>query len=70
VTNALSGHFTGGHHVSNLADGIIDFVPSPLFMENGPPAYVTRAKAAWPSVDEAKQAIIKGTLKVPFNTQL
>jgi basic membrane protein A len=70
VTNALSGHFTGGHYVSNLADGIIDFVPSPLFMENGPPAYVARAKAAWPSVDEAKQAIIKGTLKVPFNTQL
>jgi basic membrane protein A len=70
VTNALSGHFTGGHYVSNLADGIIDFVPSPLFMVNGPPVYVARAKAAWPSVDQAKQAIIKGTLKVPFNTQL
>ncbi len=70
VTNALSGQFTGGHYVSNLADGIIDFVPSPLFMVNGPPVYVARAKAAWPSVDQAKQAIIKGTLKVPFNTQL
>ena len=70
VANALSGHFTGGHYVSNLADGIIDFVPSPLFMANGPPAYVARAKAAWPAVDAAKQAIIAGTLKVPFNTQL
>jgi basic membrane protein A len=70
VTKALSPDFTGGHYVSNLADGIIDFVPSPLFMANGPAAYVARAKAAWPSVDAAKQAIIKGTLKVPFNTQL
>jgi hypothetical protein len=39
-------------------------------MENGPPVYVARAKAAWPSIDQAKQAIIKGQLKVPFNTQL
>ena len=70
VANALSGHFTGGHYVSNLADGIIDFVPSPLFMVNGPPVYVARAKAAWPAVDQAKQAIIQGTLKVPFNTQI
>ncbi len=70
VTNALSGHFTGGHYVSNLADGIIDFVPSPLFMEHGPAVYVARAKTAWPSVDAAKQAIVQGTLKVPFNTQL
>ncbi len=70
VTDALSGQFTGGHYVSNLADGIIDFVASPLFMANGPAVYVARAKAAWPSVDRAKQAIIQGTLKVPFNTQL
>ncbi|MBW4022627.1 MAG: BMP family ABC transporter substrate-binding protein [Proteobacteria bacterium] len=70
VTYALSSHFAGGHYVSNLADGIIDFVPSPLFMANGPKGYVERAKAAWPSVDAAKQAIIQGKLKVPFNTQL
>jgi basic membrane protein A len=70
VTIALSGTFTGGHYVSNLADGIIDFVPSPLFMAGGPPAYIARAQAAWPAVDAAKQAIIKGTLKVPFNTTL
>jgi basic membrane protein A len=70
VANALSAKFTGGHYVSNLADGIIDFVPSPLFMANGPAVYVARAKAAWPSVDAAKQAIIAGKLKVPFNTTL
>ena len=56
--------------MSNLKDGIIDFVPSPLFMANGPGVYVARAQAAWPSVEQAKQAIIAGTLKVPFNTQL
>jgi basic membrane protein A and related proteins len=70
VTVALSGSFTGGHYVSNLADGIIDFVPSPLFMAGGPPTYVARAQAAWPAVNAAKQAIIKGTLTVPFNTTL
>jgi basic membrane protein A and related proteins len=69
VASALSGHFTGGHYISNLADGIIDFVPSPLFMTDGPPVYVARARAAWPSINQAKQAIINGTLKVPFNTQ-
>lgn len=70
VSTAISGHFAAGHYVSTLADGIIDFVPSPLFMQNGPPAYVAAAKAALPSVNQAKQAIIQGTLKVPFNTQL
>jgi basic membrane protein A and related proteins len=70
VTFALSGSFAGGHHVSNLADGIIDFVPSPLFMANGPADYVMRAKAAWPAVDAAKQEIIQGSLKVPFDTKL
>jgi hypothetical protein len=39
-------------------------------MAGGPPAYVARASAAWPAVNQAKQAIIQGTLKVPFNTQL
>ncbi|GAB0119630.1 BMP family ABC transporter substrate-binding protein [Acidisoma sp. 7E03] len=70
VSAAVSGKFEAGHYVSTLADGIIDFVPSDLFMQNGPPAYVTAAKAAWPAVNEAKAAIIAGKLKVPFNTQL
>jgi basic membrane protein A len=70
VAAAVSGKFEAGHYVSTLADGIIDFVPSDLFMQKGPPAYVTAAKAAWPSVNAAKAAIIAGTLKVPFNTQL
>jgi basic membrane protein A len=70
VSAAVSGKFTAGHYVSTLADGIIDFVPSDLFAQNGPPAYVAAAKAAWPAVDAAKKAIIAGTLKVPFNTQL
>ena len=70
VSKAVSGQFTAGHYISTLADGIIDFVPSPLFMADGPPAYVTRAQAAWPAVNQTKQAIIQGTLKVPFNTQL
>lgn len=70
VSAALSGHFVPGHYVSTLADGIIDFVPSDLFMQNGPAAYVAAAKAAWPAVDAAKQAIIAGKLKVPFNTTL
>lgn len=70
VSSAVSGKFVAGHYVSTLADGIIDFVPSDLFAEKGPPAFVAAAKAAWPSVEEAKKAIIAGTLKVPFNTQL
>jgi basic membrane protein A len=70
VSAAVSGKFQAGHYASTLADGIIDFVPSDLFMQNGPAAYVAAARDAWPSVDAAKKAIIAGTVKVPFNTQL
>lgn len=70
LSAAIAGHFQPGHYVSTLADGIIDFVPSDLFMQNGPPVYVAAAKAAWPSVEAAKQAIIAGKIKVPFDTKL
>jgi hypothetical protein len=53
-----------------LQDGVVDFLPSDLFLAHGPPAEVARFRAAWPSVTGAKTRIAAGSLKVPFKTTL
>ncbi len=70
LTQVLDGRFESGHHVSNLDDGVVDFVLSDLFLAQGPAELVARAKAHWPEIAKAKQAIIDGSLKVPFETTL
>ena len=69
VSVALIGQFLPGHYVSSLSDGIVDFVPSFLFMQAGPEPYVVAARRAWQLVQAAKVAIIDGKIKVPFNTR-
>jgi basic membrane protein A len=49
---------------------VIDYVLSPVFVEQGPPEIVAKAKAAWPQIEKAKSAILAGSLKVPFKTDL
>lgn len=71
VSKALSPEWKGGTHVSTgLGTGVIDFVLSPSFVEQGPQDLVAKAKEVWPEIEKAKAAIIAGTLKVPFNTTL
>lgn len=67
---ALAPGWKGGHYLSGLADGVVDFTPSPLFFSHGPPAEVARFRAAWPLVVETKRRIAAGTITVPFKTQL
>ena len=55
---------------TGLGTGVIDFVLSPVFQEQGPPDIVAKAKKVWPQVEKAKAAILDGSLKVPFNTTL
>ena len=67
---ALAAGWAGGHVSTGLKGGIIDFELSDVFLKEGPPDLVAKAKQLWPEIDAAKQQIIAGTLKVPFNTTL
>jgi len=67
---ALAPRWSGGHYTSSLADGVVDFIPSPLFMQHGEPAEVARLRAVWPRVVQTKRRIVAGTISVPFKTQL
>jgi len=70
VTRALAASWTGGHVATGLSGGVIDFELSDVFLAKGPPELVAKAKQVWPGIDAAKQDIIAGKLKVPFDTKL
>lgn len=71
VTKALGSGFAGGtHEHTGLGTGVIDFIRSPLFAEQGPADIIARAKEVEPEIAAARAAILDGSLKVPFNTNL
>jgi basic membrane protein A len=70
VSKALGPDFKGGHLATGLGTGVIDFVLSPVWQEQGPKDLVAKAKEIWPDIEKAKADIISGALKPPFNTQL
>ena len=70
VEKALAPDFKGGHTATGLGTGVIDFILSPLWLEQGPKDLVEKAKAIWPEIEKARADIMSGALKVPFNTEL
>ena len=70
VSKALGPDFKGGHVATGLGTGVIDFVLSPVWQEQGPKDLVAKAKSVWPDIEKAKADIISGALKPPFNTKL
>ena len=70
VSKAIGPDFKGGHLNTGLGTGVIDFVLSPVWVEQGPPDLVAKAKEVWPEIEKARADIISGALKVPFNTEL
>jgi basic membrane protein A len=70
VERALAPGWTGGHVATGLKGGIIDFELSDVFMKEGPSDLVAKAHEIWPQIEQARQAIIAGTLKVPLVTTL
>ena len=70
TTAALGGDWAGGHYRSGLADGVVDFIPSPLFLAHAPAAQAGRFHAAWPAIVASKTRIAAGSIKVPFKTML
>lgn len=70
TSRALEAGWTGGHVKTGLGTGVIDFVLSPVFVENGPPELVAKAQSVWPQIEAAKAQILDGSIEVPFNTEL
>ncbi|HLJ69796.1 MAG TPA: BMP family ABC transporter substrate-binding protein [Roseiarcus sp.] len=70
VSKALGPDFKGGHLATGLGTGVIDFVLSPTWQEQGPKDLVAKAKSVWPEIEKAKADIISGALKPPFDTKL
>lgn len=70
VSKAIGPDFKGGHLSTGLGTGVIDFVLSPVWVEQGPPDLVAKAQEVWPEIEKARAAIIDGSLEVPFNTEL
>ena len=71
ATAALGADWKGGRHVpTGLGSGVIDFLRSPLYREEGPQEIVARADVAWPRVEAARAGILDGSVTVPFNTEI
>lgn len=69
ASKALGHGWTGGHVATGLGD-VIDFELSDMFLKDGPPDIVARARHIWPGIQQAKQDIVAGKLKVPFTTTI
>ena len=68
---ALGADWQGGRHVpTGLGSGVIDFLLSPVYQEQGPQDIVARSQDAWPHVEAARAGILDGSVAVPFNTEL
>jgi basic membrane protein A len=70
VSKAIGPDFKGGHVATGLGTGVIDFILSPTWQEQGPKDLVAKAKEVWPEIEKAKADIMSGALKVPFKTEL
>jgi basic membrane protein A len=70
LVKALAPDFKGGHVATGLGTGVIDYVLSPVFVEQGPKDAVAKAKEIWPQIEKAKADIMSGALKVTFKTDL
>lgn len=71
VSKALGNDWAGGTHVSTgIGTGVIEFIRSPLFEEQGSPEINAKADAVWDEVQAARAGILDGSITVPFNTEL
>lgn len=71
VANAVGPAWKGGtHEHTGLGTGVIDFIPSPVFAEQGPAALIAKVKDALAEVDKVRAGIVGGSIKIPFNTTL
>ena len=69
LRSALDGAWVGGHQRSGIADGMIDLIVSDRFLAEGPADMTERIRNAAGPMDDARQAIIAGSL-VPASVPL
>jgi basic membrane protein A len=71
ATLAIGDDWAGGNHImTGLGTGVIEFIRSPLFLEQGNAEINAKAEAAWPEIQAARARILDGSITVPFNTEL
>ncbi len=70
VEHALSDDYTPGYIGAGVAEGGVDMVMNPDFLENGPPEMVEIIEATLDELEAAREAIKDGTLEIPFNPEL
>lgn len=71
TTKALAADWKGGtHEKTGLGSGVIDFITSPIFAEQGPKDLVEKTKAAMAAVAKARAGILNGSITVPFITTI
>lgn len=71
ASKAIGPDWKGGVHVhTGLGTGVIDFIQSPVFAEQGPADLVAKAKETLAEIDKVRAGILDGSIKVPFNTTL
>ena len=70
VEHALSDDYTPGYVGAGVAEGGVDLVVNPEFMENGPAEMVETINATLDEIDQARSQIKDGSLEVPFDPEL
>ena len=70
VNKALGSDWKGGHEHTGLGTGVIDFIASPVFAEQGPADLIAKEKEVWADIEKTKKGILDGSVKVPFNTAM
>ncbi len=71
VQDALEPDWSGGAHSSTgIGTGVIDFLRSPVFIDQGPAELVALSDEAWPQIEAARAGVIDGSIEVPFNTEI
>lgn len=67
IQDLVQGTFKGGHLVSNINDGVIDITDMSVFQKNGPAAMTAKVDETWKFVQDTKQKIVSGELKVIYD---
>ena len=68
---ALAFDWQGGRHIqTGLGTGVIDFLLSPVYQEQGPMEIAARSAETWPHLETARAGILNGSVVVPFNPKI
>ncbi len=70
IENAIGDDYQAGHVGAGVAEGGVDLVVNPAFLESGPAAMVETIRDTLPLIDETRSAIKSGELEVPFDPEL